>query len=238
MPNGGSFTVTVGNVPAEADAGGEPQDFVAIQFSDTGVGIPPNLLSKIFDPFFTTKEVGKGTGLGLSQVYGFVHQAGGTINAESKVGQGTTITVYLPACSAKDIAGREIPAKDAPRAQRPTVLIVDDSAEVAEVTSSLFERLGYNTDYRDSADAALKYLAEGSKIDLVFSDIVMPGTIDGVGLAREIRSRYPNLPVVLTTGYSDAAQAAPADLKILRKPFDTVMLRGFIADTMAVDLAS
>jgi PAS domain S-box-containing protein len=239
MPNGGTFTVTVGNVPAEAEAG-EPQDrdVVAIQFSDTGVGIPPNLLSKIFDPFFTTKEVGKGTGLGLSQVYGFVHQAGGTINAESKVGHGTTITVYLPACSAKDIAGREIAAKDAPRAQRPTVLIVDDSAEVAEVTSSLFERLGYNTDYRDSADAALKYLAEGSKIDLVFSDIVMPGTIDGVGLAREIRSRYPHLPVVLTTGYSDAAQAAPADLKILRKPFDTVMLRGFIADTMAVDLAS
>jgi PAS domain S-box-containing protein len=239
MANGGTFTLTVGNVPADAEAGGDEAngDVVAIQFSDTGVGIPPNLLSKIFDPFFTTKEVGKGTGLGLSQVYGFVHQAGGTINAESKVGQGTTITVYLPACSEKDIAGTEIPAKDAPRSQRPTVLIVDDSAEVAEVTSSLFERLGYNTDYRDSADAALKYLAEGSKIDLVFSDIVMPGTIDGVGLAREIRSRYPNLPVVLTTGYSDAAQAAPADLKILRKPFDTVMLRGFIADTMAVDLA-
>ena len=118
------------------------------------------------------------------------------------------------------------------------MLIVDDSAEVAEVTSSLFERLGYDTDYRDSADAALKYLAEGTKIDLVFSDIVMPGTIDGVGLAREIRSRYPDLPVVLTTGYSDAAQAAPADLKILRKPFDTVALRGFIADMMAVDLAS
>ena len=148
-----------------------------------------------------------------------------------------TITVYLPCCLEKDIA-KDIPAVDIPRSQRPTVLIVDDSAEVAEVTSSLFERLGYDTDYRDSADAALKYLAEGTKIDLVFSDIVMPGTIDGVGLAREIRSRYPDLPVVLTTGYSDAAQAAPADLKILRKPFDTVALRGFIADTMAVDLAS
>jgi PAS domain S-box-containing protein len=239
MPNGGTFTLTVGNVPADDTSGGDEAtgDLVAIQFSDTGVGIPPNLLSKIFDPFFTTKEVGKGTGLGLSQVYGFVHQAGGTINAESKVGQGTTITVYLPRCFEKDIA-KDIPAMDAPRSQRPTVLIVDDSAEVAEVTSSLFERLGYDTDYRDSADAALKYLAEGSKIDLVFSDIVMPGTIDGVGLAREIRSRYPNLPVVLTTGYSDAAQAAPADLKILRKPFDTVALRGFIADMMAVDLAS
>ncbi len=239
MPNGGTFTLTVGNVPADDTSGGDEEngELVAIQFSDTGVGIPPNLLSKIFDPFFTTKEVGKGTGLGLSQVYGFVHQAGGTINAESKVGQGTTITVYLPSCFEKDVA-KDIPAMDAPRSQRPTVLIVDDSAEVAEVTSSLFERLGYDTDYRDSADAALKYLAEGSKIDLVFSDIVMPGTIDGVGLAREIRSRYPDLPVVLTTGYSDAAQAAPADLKILRKPFDTVALRGFIADTMAVDLAS
>jgi PAS domain S-box-containing protein len=241
MPSGGTFTLTVGNMLEDDTAGGGEAkangDLVAIQFSDTGVGIPPNLLSKIFDPFFTTKEVGKGTGLGLSQVYGFVHQAGGTIEAESKVGQGTTITVYLPSCTEKDIA-KDSPAMDAPRAQRPTVLIVDDSAEVAEVTSSLFERLGYDTDYRDSADAALKYLAEGSKIDLVFSDIVMPGTIDGVGLAREIRSRYPNLPVVLTTGYSDAAQAAPADLKILRKPFDTVALRGFIADTMAVDLAS
>jgi PAS domain S-box-containing protein len=239
MPNGGTFTLTVGNVPADAEAGGDDDssDNVAIQFSDTGVGIPPNLLSKIFDPFFTTKEVGKGTGLGLSQVYGFVHQAGGTIQAESKVGQGTTITVYLPCCFEKDIA-KDIPAVDAPRSQRPTVLIVDDSAEVAEVTSSLFERLGYDSDYRDSADAALKYLAEGSKIDLVFSDIVMPGTIDGVGLAREIRSRYPDLPVLLTTGYSDAAQAVPADLKILRKPFDTAALRGFIADMVAVDLAS
>src|SRR6202042_3842859 len=140
-------------------------------------------------------------------------------NAESKVGQGTTITVYLPCCLEKDIA-KDIRAMDAPGAQRPTVLTLDPSGEVAEVTSSLFERLGYDSDYRDSADAALKYLAEGTKIDLVFSDIVMPGTIDGVGLAREIRSRYPDLPVVLTTGYSDAAQAVPADLKILRKPFD------------------
>jgi PAS domain S-box-containing protein len=239
MPNGGTFTLAVGNVPADAEAGSDDESgaLVAIQFSDTGVGIPPNLLTKIFDPFFTTKEVGKGTGLGLSQVYGFVHQAGGTIQADSKVGQGTTITVYMPCCLEQDIA-KDIPAVDMPRSQRPTVLIVDDSAEVAEVTSSLFERLGYDTDYRDSADAALKYLAEGSRVDLVFSDIVMPGTIDGVGLAREIRLRYPDLPVVLTTGYSDAAQAAPADLKILRKPFDTVALRGFIADTMAVDLAS
>jgi PAS domain S-box-containing protein len=236
MPSGGTFTLSVGNAttnyePREEGAGGA---FVAIEFGDTGMGIPPNLLSKIFDPFFTTKEVGKGTGLGLSQVYGFAHQAGGTVRAESKVGQGTTITVYLPSCSEKEVASKEVAAIDVSHPPRPTVLVVDDSAEVAEVTSSLFEHLGYNTVYRDSAEAALKLLADGTKFDLVFSDIVMPGTIDGVGLASEIRSRYPSLPVILTTGYSDAAQAAPPDLRILRKPFDTDSLRGFIQDAVEV----
>jgi DNA-binding NtrC family response regulator len=129
-------------------------------------------------------------------------------------------------------------AAEAPHSQRPAVLIVDDSAEVAEVTSSLFEHLGYETVYRESADAALKLLANGTKFDLVFSDIVMPGTIDGVGLASEIRSQYPNLPVILTTGYSDAARAVPANLKILRKPFDSDALRGFIKEAMDVRLSS
>jgi PAS domain S-box-containing protein len=238
MPNGGTFTLTAGNVTTNEALADDRHngDFVAIRFSDTGMGIPPNLLSKIFDPFFTTKEVGKGTGLGLSQVYGFAHQAGGTVTAESKVGKGTTFTVYLPRCSDEEIAGEEIPEIDAPHLQRPMVLIVDDSAEVAEVTSSLFEHLGYDTVYRDSAEAALKLLAKDAKIDLVFSDIVMPGTIDGVGLASEVRSRYPHLPVILTTGYSDAAQAAPPELRILRKPFDTDALRGCIQDTMEVRL--
>jgi CheY-like chemotaxis protein len=186
----------------------------------------------MFDPFFTTKEVGKGTGLGLSQVYGFAHQAGGTVTADSKVGQGTTITVYLPSCADEQITSKEVSAAKTKtqHSQRQTVLVVDDSADVAEVTSSLFEHLGYETIYRDSAEAALKLLEAGTKIDLVFSDIVMPGTIDGVGLAREIRSRYPNLPVVLTTGYSDAARAAPSNLRILHKPFDTEALREFIQD--------
>jgi CheY-like chemotaxis protein len=199
------------------------------------MGIPPNLLSKIFDPFFTTKEVGKGTGLGLSQVYGFAHQAGGTVRAQSKVGLGTTISVYLPRADA-EIANKEPPAKISDQPQRPNVLIVDDSAEVAEVTSSLFEQLGYATVYRDSAEEALSLLADGVKIDLVFSDIVMPGAIDGVGLAREVRSRYPKLPVLLTTGYSDAAQAAPPDLRILRKPFDTNILRDFVQNIEKMSL--
>jgi CheY-like chemotaxis protein len=212
--------------------------FVALSFSDSGMGIPPNLLTKIFDPFFTTKEVGKGTGLGLSQVYGFAHQAGGTVRAESKIGQGTTITIYLPASAAGEIAVKDPVVRDSAQPQRPTVLVVDDSAEVAQVTSSLFEHLGYNTVYRDSAEAALKLLDEGKKFELVFSDIVMPGTIDGVGLASEIRSRYPDLPVILTTGYSDAAQTAPPNLPILRKPFDTDALRDFIQDTAEVRLSA
>jgi CheY-like chemotaxis protein len=224
MPNGGTFTLTVGNVV------GEGGDFVALEFADTGVGIPPNLVSKIFDPFFTTKEVGKGTGLGLSQVYGFVHQAGGTISAESKVGQGTILIICLPASLEAQIASHDDSTAQSERAARPMVLIVDDSPDVAEVTSSLFDHLGFATDYRESADAALQLLDESTDFDLVFSDIVMPGPIDGVGLAREIRSRYPKLPVVLTTGYSDAAQAAPPHLKILHKPFDIAALRGVLQE--------
>jgi CheY-like chemotaxis protein len=232
MPNGGTFTLSVNDVTVNQEIGDNRLEgaFFAIAFSDTGTGIPPNLLSKMFDPFFTTKEVGKGTGLGLSQVYGFAHQAGGTVTADSKVGQGTTITVHLPCCPDEQITRNEVSALKTKIPQRQTVLVLDDSADVAEVTSSLFEHLGYETIYRDSAEAALKLLEAGAKIDLVFSDIVMPGTIDGVGLAREIRSRYPNLPVALTTGYSDAAKAAPPNLRILRKPFDTEALRDFIQD--------
>jgi PAS domain S-box-containing protein len=232
MPNGGTFGISIANQAASNGGDHLNGDYVAIEFSDTGTGIPQDLLTKIFDPFFTTKEVGKGSGLGLSQVYGFAHQAGGTVTAASKIGQGTKITICLPALPADAVVDKDISAGDDLRAPRQTVLIVDDSAEVAEVTSALFEHLGYDTLYRESADAALKLLADGAKVDLVFSDIVMPGTIDGVGLASEIRSQYPDLPVVLTTGYSDAARDAPADLRILRKPFDSNALRGFIRDVM------
>src|SRR3954454_9454896 len=234
MPNGGTFTLSVNDVTVNQEIGDNRLQgaFLAIALSDTGTGIPPNLLSKMFDPFFTTKEVGKGTGLGLSQVYGFAHQAGGTGTADSKVGQGTTITVYLPSGADEQITSVDASAAKTTTqySQRQTVLVVDDSADVAEVTSSLFDHLGYETIYGESAEAALKLLDAGTKIDLVFSDIVMPGTIDGVGLAREIRSRYPNLPVAITTGYSDAAEAAPSTLRILRKPFDTEALRDFIQD--------
>jgi PAS domain S-box-containing protein len=228
MPSGGVFALTAENVTvnSSSDEDGPIGDFVAIEFGDSGTGIPPDLLSKIFDPFFTTKEVGKGSGLGLSQVYGFAHQSGGTVRVESKVGLGTAITILLPSYAGAQIDAPKL--AETARAARPMVLIVDDSAEVGEVTSSLFEHLGYDTVYCDSAEAALRLLADGTKIDLIFSDIVMPGTIDGVGLASEVQARYPHLPVILTTGYSDAAQSAPPSLPILRKPFDADALRSFM----------
>jgi CheY-like chemotaxis protein len=236
MRQGGRLTlatrVSLSPLYGKVDVGAGQRAMVEAAVADEGAGISAAIRGRIFDPFFTTKEVGKGTGLGLSQVYGFAHQAGGTVRAESKVGHGTLFRVYLPLCSERLTAAREPSPIDVVQAQRPTVLVVDDSAEVAQVTSALFEHLGYNTVYRDSAEAALKVLAGGASFDLVFSDIVMPGAIDGVGLAREIRARYPDLPVILTTGYSDAAQAAPADLPILRKPFDTDALRGFIHEAV------
>jgi PAS domain S-box-containing protein len=228
MPNGGTFTLSLSDAFEDDEILDARLDgpLIAIRCSDTGMGIAPDLLSKIFDPYFTTKEVGKGTGLGLSQVHGFAYQARGTVTAQSKMGEGTTIAIYLPWAD-KDLS---LPAVDHQPSQHPTVLIVDDSAEVAEVTSSLFGDLGYSSIYENSADAALQVLAGGTKVDLVFSDIVMPGSMDGIGLAAEIRSRYPGLPVILTTGYSDAAQAVPSNLRILRKPFDSGALKSFIQE--------
>jgi len=232
MPRGGTFTLSLAEVTAPIDAQGSrlEGDFAAIRFGDTGAGIPPNLLSKIFDPFFTTKEVGKGTGLGLSQVYGFVHQAGGTIKVDSKVGEGTTFTVYLPICAEREVAA--VPGTARTEPQRPCVLVVDDNPDVAQVTSSLFEQIGYETSFRDSAESALQFLAQGKRTDLVFSDIVMPGSIDGIGLAGEIRVRYPGLPIILSTGYTDTAQKVPDGLQVLRKPFDTDALARVIESVL------
>ena len=154
------------------------------------------------------------------------------MRAESKIGLGTAIIMYLPAYTGAEAHAPEPDAADIERMPRPMVLVVDDSPEVAEVTSSLFEHLGYDTIYRDSAEAALKLLEDGNSIDLVFSDIVMPGTIDGVGLAGEVQARYPHLPVILTTGYSDAALSAPPNLPILRKPFDADALRNLLQGMM------
>jgi CheY-like chemotaxis protein/anti-sigma regulatory factor (Ser/Thr protein kinase) len=223
MPDGGTITVAIHNsaLREEANAG----DYVAISVEDTGTGIAPDVLNKIFDPFFTTKPIGKGTGLGLSQVHGFAHQAGGTVKVSSELGKGTSITILLPR---KDVG---LPVDDTAATDTGgsgTVLLVEDNPEVAEVSTSLLEQLGYSVRRVANAEAALNEI-EHDGIDLVFSDIVMPGKMDGLGLARHLKAKRPHLPILLATGYSDAAVNVNGDFPILRKPYEIHQLSRAIA---------
>ena len=220
MPNGGAIDVTAENVHlAQEGAGSLNGDFVAVTIADTGSGISKDLLPKVFEPFFTTKEVGKGTGLGLSQVYGFSHQAGGTVTLDSEVGAGTTVTMYLPR-SSKTTSGQDAGHGRRPEDGGGKVLVVEDNREVARVSAVLLKDLGYTAVIVENAQAALDRLAEKPDIDLVFSDIVMPGGMDGFALAKHVGELYPNIPVLLTSGYSRAADEAAKAFPILRKPYE------------------
>jgi CheY-like chemotaxis protein len=212
MPDGGSVIVSASNI--RVDNGDRKGDHVAIKVEDTGVGIAPDIVVRVFDPFFTTKPIGKGTGLGLSQVHGFAHQAGGTIAVASELGKGTTFTICLPR-SERPIEKADI---EVSAIGSGTVLLVEDNPEVANASTALLEQLGYSVRWVSDADAALREV-EGDGIDLVFSDIVMPGKMDGLSLARAIKLKHPALPILLATGYSEAAQNARADFPILRKPY-------------------
>jgi PAS domain S-box-containing protein len=223
MPAGGTVTVSAHDetLQEEARAG----DYVAVAVEDTGVGIAPDVLGKIFDPFFTTKPIGKGTGLGLSQVHGFAHQAGGTIRVDSELGKGTTITMLLPR---NDVFARVEKADAVETGGSGTVLLVEDNPDVAIVSASLLEQLGYTVRRVESAEAALREI-EHNRIDFVFSDIVMPGKMDGLSLARHLRTIRPGLPILLASGYSDAAINVHGDFPILRKPYEIHQLSQAIA---------
>ncbi len=195
-------------------------DFVALCLSDSGTGIPPDVLSKVFEPFFTTKEVGKGTGLGLSQVYGFARQSGGDVHISSQPGAGTTVTLYLPRSHGRALpVAPPQPEGDAIRG-KGVVLVVEDNPQVGEVSTLLLEQFGYSVVRADRPSAALEMLARRDDIALVFSDIVMPGDMDGLSLAREIKQLYPKLPMLLATGYSSAAERVGQEFPIIRKPYD------------------
>jgi two-component system, NtrC family, sensor kinase len=227
MPNGGTLRITVKPVALKSKAteDGLSGDFVAIRVADTGSGIPPDVLPHVFEPFFTTKDVGKGTGLGLSQVYGFAKQSGGAATVTSSVGRGTVITLYLPRTQelpAPSIA--RIEAEAAPR-RAGTVLVVEDSPEVAEVATAYFQQLGYMVKQVARANEALELIGDDPKIDLVFSDILMPGGMNGLELGHAIRRRHPAMPVLLATGYSDSVRDAVAQgFVVLQKPFDIAAL--------------
>jgi CheY-like chemotaxis protein len=193
--------------------------------SDSGTGIPPDVLSKVFDPFFTTKAVGKGTGLGLSQVHGFAHQAGGTVRIESELDKGTTVTILLP----REIIRLQADSPDATTTGGSgTVLLVEDNPDVASVSASLLEQLGYTVRRVSDAETALCEI-ERDGIDLVFTDIVMPGVMDGLKLAHRLKEIRPHLPILLATGYSEAAANVRGDFPILRKPYEIHQLSQAIA---------
>ncbi|CAN7584277.1 PAS domain-containing protein [Bradyrhizobium sp. LjRoot220] len=203
-------------------------DFVAIAMTDTGVGITAEHLEAIFEPFFTTKEVGKGTGLGLSQAFGFAKQSGGDIAVVSQPGQGATFTIYLPQAAMPPAEAAEAAAagqEPAARGRGYRVLVVEDNDDVGQFSTELLEDLGYMVRRADNADTALAILAEDEfAADLVFSDVIMPG-MNGVELAGIIRERYPGLPVVLTSGYSNVlAENAHRGFELIQKPYSVELL--------------
>ncbi len=217
MPGGGALFVRAANIRLEEGEDGLNGEFVALVVEDTGMGIPPDILPRIFDPFFTTKEVSKGTGLGLSQVYGFAQQSGGRVEGDSRLGGGTSFTLFLPHSGAP---AQAVPDEGAAfQAQSAAVLLVEDNPEVAEVAAAMLEQLGHSVRVVGSASAALAMLSGEERPDLVFSDIVMAGEMDGLGLARRIREQHPGLPVLLATGYSKAAEGLGDEFPILRKPY-------------------
>ncbi|HEY2034095.1 MAG TPA: PAS domain S-box protein [Rhizomicrobium sp.] len=221
MPHGGTLRVSARN--ETLDGNGVTLltgDFVALSLADSGEGISPDLLSKIFEPFFTTKEVGKGTGLGLSQVYGFARQSGGDVHVSSKPGDGTVVTLYLPRSHTDAVPAIQTQPAGIEVHGCGNVLVVEDNPQVGEVSTLLLEQLGYCVTRVDCPAAAFEILEAKDDFALVFSDIVMPGNIDGLEFARAIRERYSHLPVLLATGYSSAAERAGAEFPILRKPYD------------------
>jgi CheY-like chemotaxis protein len=223
MPKGGSFRVKTENIVLR---NGQVREAVAISLTDTGIGIPEEALSQVFEPFFTTKEVGEGTGLGLAQVYGFAKQSGGSVDIRSKVGRGTTVTLYLPKA---EVSARtpEESADASPTESRPLrILLVEDNPQVADVAIALLTEEGHSVSHIATADEALARLHADPAFDLVFSDLVMPGELDGLDLARRIQTKWPALPILLATGYSDAASPAIEEgFTLLTKPYqpDTLL---------------
>jgi PAS domain S-box-containing protein len=238
MPAGGRLSIAtriVAGLPAVRGHGAAQGDFVAVRVADEGSGIAPETLRKIFEPFFTTKGLNKGTGLGLSQVHGFAKQSGGEIDVDSAVGVGTAFTLYLPLAAADDVQRAASHSMRDRRLATLRVLLVEDNEAVGAFARGLLEELGQIVTWVQNGEAALELLAAArDKIDLVFSDVIMPG-INGLELARRIRAKWPDLRVVLTTGYSHAlVEDSGHGFAILRKPYAVEGLVGVLtADAAA-----
>jgi PAS domain S-box-containing protein len=228
MPNGGLLAIRTENLEISDDdiaQFGVPKggNYVVLKVTDTGQGIPPDILKHVTEPFFTTKEEGKGTGLGLAMVYGFTRQSGGSTHIYSEVGHGTTVQLLFPATS-QEIAKPSIRAPmQMDRQGSERILIVEDRVDVAELARSILEDFGYQTEMAANASEALELLDSATRFDMLFTDLVMPGGMNGAVLAREARKRQPKLKVLLTTGYSEAlverAEGGAEEFDIINKPY-------------------
>jgi PAS domain S-box-containing protein len=224
MPEGGRLTIRARNHSGEIS--GKGNSYVVIDIGDNGIGMSDEVKARAFEPFFTTKDIGRGSGLGLSQAYGFAKQSGGTLTLESAPGKGTKVSLHLPEAAALADCPPADQAATRPRdAGSATVLLVEDDAGVAELVHGLLEDAGYNVKTAVNAREALKVLRNGERIDLVFSDIMMPGGMNGAELARIVRGEFPSIFILLATGYAEAAaNAATQEFPLIRKPYGREML--------------
>ena len=230
ITGGGRITIETHNVTIDRQFAASnpeviPGPYVMIAVSDSGTGMPPAVLARAFDPFFTTKEVGKGSGLGLSQVYGFAKSAGGHVTIESELGIGTTVKLYLPKASDRPIMPETAsePASLGPASSHETILVVEDDEDVLMVAAESLRGLGYQVETAVNAAQALDILRGDNPVDLLFSDVIMPGGMNGVHLTVEARRIRPELKVLLSSGYTAAAlrreHGLPDNLNIVEKPY-------------------
>jgi PAS domain S-box-containing protein len=239
MAGGGVITIAAENLQ-ETGEDAPAADVVQLTIADTGSGMSREVLDRVFEPFFTTKDVGKGSGLGLPQVYGFAQQSGGRLTIDSEIGGGTIVTLRLPRSWRQPTTPQTAEASGPPSvradgARRGQVLLVEDDQEVAALTREMLSCLGFTVVHAASFTAALGALANARRIDVVLSDVMMPGGVSGLELAREIKRRQPLLPIVLTTGYAESLAGSDAkDFPLLLKPYSLEAL----AEALGVELNS
>jgi CheY-like chemotaxis protein len=219
MAEGGTLTIS-GGLTRGPDPSGLPGGSVCLAIEDTGSGMSPEVLERVFEPFFTTKEVGRGSGLGLSQVYGFVRQSEGHVRISSQAKVGTRFEILLPASAEPAAAPGPKVVQDNMVGGAERILVAEDDAAVLKLTVDLLEGLGYAVRTATTADEAMAVLREDREIDLLFSDVVMPGGMSGIALARTAQRERPDLKILLTSGFvGDKAVLGGADHLILDKPY-------------------
>ena len=231
MKEGGSLKISAHNEVLSGEPDGLRGEHVVLRISDTGTGMSRDVMDRVFEPFFTTKGYGEGTGLGLSQVFGFMKQIGGAITVESEPGKGSAFGLYLPASHGNVMDDKHPNGRGLGR-----VLIVEDDTLVAELAAGMLSELGFECTVTHSAKEALETLASGSKPKLIFTDIVMPGGISGIELARKVRDRFPELPILLTTGYSEQV-AGNHGFPVLQKPYEMEHLASALGDVLKREIA-